>query len=64
MKIGLVSVDGHNFPNYALGKLSTYHKSQGDSVEWADPLFGEYDRIYMSKIFTYSPDNQDNWGGG
>lgn len=59
MKIGLVDVDGHNFPNYALMKLSAYHKSQGDSVEWADPLFGEYDIVYKSKVFTFTPDDNN-----
>lgn len=39
-RIGLVDVDGHNFPNFALMKISAYHKAQGDIVEWADPLFG------------------------
>lgn len=57
MKIGLIDVDSHNFPNLPLMKLSAWHKSQGDSVEcwWG---FGEYDRVYMSKVFdeTYSPD--------
>lgn len=56
-RIGLVDVDGHNFPNFALMKISAYHKAQGDIVEWADPLFGGgYDKVYMSKIFTFSPD--------
>lgn len=57
MKIGLIDVDGHNFPNLALMKLSAWHKAQGDTVEWWWG-FGEYDRVYMSKIFdvTYSPD--------
>lgn len=59
MKIGLVDVDGGKFPNLALGKLSAYHKAQGDSVEWANALFGTYDRVYMSKIFTFSPDCTD-----
>lgn len=55
-RIGLVDVDGHNFPNFALMKISAYHKAQGDIVEWADPLFGGgYDKVYMSKIFTFSP---------
>ena len=27
MKIGLIDVDGHNFPNLPLMKLSAYHKS-------------------------------------
>ena len=60
MKIGLIDVDGHNFPNFALMKISAYHKAHGDFVEWARPrdLFGvyEYDKIYASKIFTFSPD--------
>lgn len=29
MKIGLIDVDGHNFPNLALMKLSSYHKAKG-----------------------------------
>lgn len=57
MKIGLVAVDSHNYPNYALAKISAYHKAKGDEVEWADSLFGEYDIVYKSKIFTYSPDD-------
>lgn len=56
MKIGLIDVDGHNFPNLALMKISAYHKSKGDLVEFADPIFGKYDRIYMSKVFTNTPD--------
>lgn len=61
MRIGLVAIDKTLFPNVALGKLSAWHKAQGDSVEWADPMFGEYDRVYMSKIFTFSPDCTDNY---
>jgi hypothetical protein len=34
MRIGLIDVDGHNFPNLAMMKLSAYHKSQGDVVEF------------------------------
>lgn len=56
MKIGLVDVDGHNFPNFALMRISGYHKGIGDDVEWADPIMGNYDRVYMSKIFTFTPD--------
>ena len=59
MKIGLVDVDGHNFPNYALMKISSYHKSIGDDVEWANPIFGEYDLVYKSKVFTFTEDNYD-----
>lgn len=56
-KIGLIDVDGHNFPNMALMKLSAYHKSQGDSVEWYQPLFsGHMDVVYKSKVFGFTPD--------
>lgn len=57
MKVGLIDVDSHNFPNLALMKLSAYHKAAGDSVEWWYAL-EQYDRVYMSKVFdnTYSPD--------
>lgn len=59
MKIGLVDVDGHNFPNFALMRLSAWHKAQGDDVEWAVPMFGNYDRVYQSKIFTFTPDKTE-----
>ena len=57
MIVGLIDVDGHNFPNLALMKLSAWHKAQGDTVEWWSG-FGEYDLVYMSKVFdsTYTPD--------
>ena len=57
MKIGLIDVDGHNYPNLALMKISAYHKAQGDTVEWCLPL-DYYDIVYQSKVFdeTYSPD--------
>lgn len=56
-RIGLIDVDGHNFPNIPLMKLSAWHKQQGDSVEWYDPMFsGHMDKVYMSKVFSFSPD--------
>jgi hypothetical protein len=57
MKVGLIDVDSHNFPNLALMKISAWHKSQGDTVEWCLPL-DRYDIVYQSKVFdeTYSPD--------
>lgn len=57
MKIGLIDVDGHNFSNLALMKLSAWHKARGDSVEWYQPLFsGHMDKVYMSKVFSFTPD--------
>lgn len=57
MKIGLIDVDGHRWPNLCLMKLSAYHKAQGDQVEWWTPE-GRYDRVYKSRVFTntYSKD--------
>ena len=52
MKIGLIDVDGHNFPNLALMRISAYHKAQGDIVEWWWRDFIHYDIVYMSKIFS------------
>ena len=63
MKISLVDVDGHNFPNLALMKLSAWHKAQGDSVEWYDPLFSRPGRIYASKVFTFTQDFLDYAAG-
>lgn len=58
MKIGLIDVDGHNFPNLSLMRISSYHKSIGDEVEWWWTDFIHYDIVYMSKVFSnaYSPD--------
>lgn len=57
MRIGLIDVDGHNFPNIPLMKISAYHKAKGDTVEWYDPMFsGHMDKVYMSKIFSFTPD--------
>lgn len=57
MKIGLIDVDGHNFPNIPLMKISAWHKAQGDHVEWYDPMFSDFmDRVYVSKVFSFTPD--------
>lgn len=58
MKIGLIDVDGHHFPNLALMRISAYHKARGDEVEWWWTDLVHYDIVYMSKIFSdaYSKD--------
>ena len=48
MNVALLAVDS-NYPNLALMKISAYHKSQGDTVEWYNP-FDTYDRLYMAKV--------------
>lgn len=57
MKIGLVDVDSHNWPNLCLMKLSAHHKAHGDQVEWWNPE-ERYDLVYKSRVFTdtYSKD--------
>ena len=54
MKIGLIDVDS-KIPNLALMKIAAYHKSITDQVEWYNP-FNDYDIVYMSKIFSFTPD--------
>lgn len=69
MRIALHDNDKTGFPNYALMKISAYHKARGDDVEWWYPL-KEYDRVYSSKVFTFSneeiylPENAIRGGTG
>ena len=56
MRIGLYPVDGHNFPSIPLMKLSAWHKAQGDSTELYEPIKGHFDRVYCSKVFSFTPD--------
>ena len=60
MKIALVDVDSHNFPNLVLMKLSAWHKNRGDEVtlmsaETAlqeENLIFNYDKIYGACVFS------------
>ena len=56
MRIALHDSDHTGFPNYALMKISAFHKVKGDSVEWFNPLF-TYDKVYSSKVFTFTPED-------
>ena len=56
MNVGLHDSDKTDFPNYALMKISAWHKAHGDNVEWWNPLL-PYDRVYSSKVFTFTPEN-------
>ena len=55
MRIGLIDVDGHNYPNLVLMKLSAHHKLMGDEVEWYTPWGDRYDIVYKSKVFSFTP---------
>jgi hypothetical protein len=50
--------DATGFPNLALMKISAWHKAAGDSVETFMPL-QKYDRVYSSKVFTFT--SQDDY---
>ena len=57
MKVGLIDVDGHNYPNLPLMKISAFHKREGDSVEWYRGILSDHmNRVYMSKVFSFTPD--------
>lgn len=62
MDIGMIDVDNRDnikgcFPNLAIMKLSSWHKSQGDTVQWYEPMeMKHYDKVYMSKVFSFTPD--------
>ena len=54
MNIALIPVDSQ-YPNLALMKISAFHKVQGDTVEWYNGI-DRYDKAYMAKVFTFTPD--------
>lgn len=61
MRVGLHDAEKEHFkhktfPNYALMKLSAYHKMQGDCVEWWQ-RGQQYDQVYSSKIFDFTDEN-------
>lgn len=57
MRIGLIDVDSSvRFPNLALMKISAYHKSIGDTVEWYDAFSGHFEKVYLSKVFSFTED--------
>lgn len=59
MRVAIHDADGtgYKYPNYALMKLSAYHKAKGNSIEWFDALnnvLNPYDVIFSSKVFTFT----------
>lgn len=68
MQISLIDMDFENyllkykkppknrFPNLALMKISAWHKSQGDHVDWYSEMYSKPDVIYSSKAFSFSRD--------
>ncbi len=63
MKIGLHDSDKEflrkkSFPNLALMKISSYHKARDDVVDWWKSE-QDYDLVYSSKIFDFTPVHPD-----
>jgi hypothetical protein len=54
MRIGLIDIDS-KVPNLALMKISSFHKSVGNQVEFVKEK-AKYDKIYASSVFTRSKD--------
>lgn len=58
MLVGLIDCEyrkGKSFPNLALMKISAYYKSIGADVVWAVPFIEHYDKLYISKVFNWTP---------
>lgn len=55
--IGIHDSENKKYPNLALMKISAYHKSIGDNVEFYSELY-DYDKIYSSKVFTFTEENK------
>ena len=66
MRIAIIDADligknNHRFPNLACMKISGYFKSKGDEVELKLDYnnLEEYDKVFISKVFTDTPVNED-----
>ena len=58
MRIALHDAEKNNgYPNLVLMKLSAWHKAIGDTIEWFNPLFTGYDKVYSSKVFTWTKED-------
>lgn len=57
MKIRLIA-DDSKIPNFAIMKISSYHKLKGDNVDWYNHIldYEDTDILYISKIFSFTSD--------
>lgn len=62
-RIGLIDLDAEynkvSFPNLCLMKISAYWKKRKAVVEWYDAFSGKYDIVYISKVFSFTPDTNE-----
>ena len=63
MKVGLIDVDGHNYPNLPLMKLSAWHKQQGDSgINRTNELIDAgIPKMYDGKSWVFRADRVADW---
>lgn len=47
------------YPNLALMKISAHYKQNGHEVEWYNPFNGRYDIVYISKVFSDTPESRE-----
>lgn len=60
MLIALHDADDTNFPNLALMKIAAWCKRQGYEVMWFAPSGNtHYDRVYSSKVFTWTAEDSN-----
>ena len=66
MKIAIIDADligsrKNRFPNLACMKISGYHKEKGDSVALLTKYekLEDYDKVYISKVFTDTVVHED-----
>lgn len=64
MRVGLIDVDGHNFPNLPMMKISAWHKRRGDIVNWYSGFDGWYDVVYKSKVFDFTAEETEEINAG
>ena len=55
MKVALIDVDSHNFPNLVLMKLSAWHKACGDKVTLLSVATALQEEIFHKKTFDTTP---------
>lgn len=51
MKIGLIDVDSHNYPNLCLMKISAFYKTQGAQVEFVKRGGNVLKSIYKQSVY-------------
>lgn len=57
MLIALHDAEKTDYPNLALMKLSAWHKAQGDESRMFDAMWWPGEKVYSSKVFTFTPED-------